>query len=132
MNNLDWNHERHRTRDLLLEYDISIMPARPRAAGLTIVYPWENSLLQLLGKQLYNIAANSGFSGTEEDFNSHFGEYLNSKQIIFSTYNAFPQVGEIDKLYFDQTDKILYYWNNEYIPVNAMLIANTTLEGGGA
>jgi hypothetical protein len=33
---------RHRTRDLLLEYDPSIMPLHPRAGGLTIVYPWGN------------------------------------------------------------------------------------------
>jgi len=38
--------ERWRTRDRLLEYDISIMPARPRTAGLAMVYPWENNLLQ--------------------------------------------------------------------------------------
>ena len=27
-------------------------------------------------------------------------------------------------------EKILYYWDTEYIPVNAMLIANTILHGG--
>ena len=34
---------RERTRDLLLEYDIRIMPPHPRAAGLAMVYPWLNS-----------------------------------------------------------------------------------------
>jgi len=35
-------------------------------------------------------------------------------------------------LYFDLETKILYYWDNEYIPVNAMLIANTIIDGGDA
>jgi len=35
--------ERRRTRDRLLEYD---MLARPHTAGLAMVYPWENNLLQ--------------------------------------------------------------------------------------
>jgi hypothetical protein len=35
-------------------------------------------------------------------------------------------------LYFDLNDKILYYWDGEYIPVNAMLIAHAILEGGDA
>ena len=35
-------------------------------------------------------------------------------------------------LYFDLDGKILYYWDNEYIPVNAMLITNTILNGGDA
>jgi hypothetical protein len=33
-------------------------------------------------------------------------------------------------LYFDLNEKILYYWDNAYIPVNAMLIAHTILDGG--
>lgn len=33
-------------------------------------------------------------------------------------------------LYFDLDEKILYYWDNEYKPVNALLIANTILHGG--
>jgi len=35
-------------------------------------------------------------------------------------------------LYFDLDAKILYYWDKEYIPINAMLIARTILNGGGA
>jgi len=35
-------------------------------------------------------------------------------------------------LYFDIDNKILYYWDNEYLPANTMLIANTILEGGEA
>ena len=31
---------RHRTRDLLLEYDAAIMPPHPRAGGIPMIYPW--------------------------------------------------------------------------------------------
>ena len=43
----------------------------------------------------------------------------------------FPEEGEVSKMYFDTEEKILYYWDNEYYPVNATLIANTIIEGGG-
>lgn len=124
--------ERRRTRDLLLEYDINIVPPRPRAAGLGMVYPWENASISSLLKQLFIIASGSGFSGTEVDFKAHFGAYLLNKEIIFDNFINFPAIGEEDKLYFDLDEKILYYWDTEYIPVNAMLIANTTINGGEA
>lgn len=124
--------ERWRTRDLLLEYDPHIMPPRPRAAGLGIIYPWENIDISSLVKQLFLIAAGSGYTGTENEFKNHFGAYLNNKQIIFDSFFNFPIIGSEEYLYFDLDEKILYYWDNEYIPVNAMLIANTTIDGGEA
>lgn len=124
--------ERWRTRDLLLEYDSHIMPPRPRAAGLGIIYPWENTSLTIFSHQLYQIAAGSGFLGTETDFLNNFGSFLSSKQIVFDIFDNFPQIGNEDKLYFDLDEKILYYWDEDYIPVNAMLIANTTIDGGEA
>ena len=157
-----YKSNRTRTRDLLLEYDIRIMPPRPRAAGLSMVYPWLNSNteepgwvnippipntpefqvvypwesigLSILGDQIYLLAAQSGYNGTREEFHRYFGSYLqnNDWEILFETYDNFPQVGRKDKLYFDLDERILYYWNNEYIPVNAMLITDTILQGGDA
>ena len=151
---------RARTRDLLLEYDRMIMPPRPRAAGLgliytwlesntpstdiiyhvpvpqtaefSIVYPWESIGLSMLGDQIYILASRSGYTGTREEFHKYFGVYLenNRQEILFEEYNNFPQVGSSEMLYFDLNEKILYYWDNEYIPVNAMLIAHTILNGG--
>ena len=156
------NKERWRTRDLLLEYDRTIMPPRPRAAGLgsvytwldanqapqgeadvppspvaptiNTVYPWENTSLIILSNQLYTLAAKSGYTGTSQEFYTYFGSYLerNRQEIVFDIYNNFPQVGKTNMLYFDLDAKILYYWDNEYIPVNAMLIANTIIDGGDA
>ena len=126
------SNARQLTRDLLLEYDKAIIPPRPRAAGLVSIYPWENLPISILSKQLFALAANSGFNGTEKDFKEKFGSYLQEKQIIYANYINFPTVGELDKFYFDLEEKILYYWDEEYIPVNAMLIANTIIEGGEA
>ena len=155
-----YKSNRERTRDLLLEYDLRIMPPRPRAAGLAMVYPWLNSNsesqgwivppipntaefqvvypwesvgLSILGDQIYMLAAQSGYHGTREEFHHYFGSYLetNSWEILFEQYENFPQVGLSTKLYFDLGENILYYWDGEsYTPVNAMLIANTILNGG--
>lgn len=155
-----FNDNRHRTRDLLLEYAQSIMPLHPRAGGLSMVYPWGNdnasgealppfpnmtaiqSLypwemqnLTLFGDWLYQFASNSGYHGSRQEFFNYFGLYLenNQQEIIFANFIDFPDIGEDDKLYFDLDEKILYYWTGTgYTPVNAMLIANTIIEGGGA
>lgn len=154
--------ERRRTRDLLLEYHTNIVPPKPRAAGLAVaypwsltdfplqtdaqtpidpiqqnitsVYPWENSNMSILSDQLYLIAASSGYTGTKNEFKQFFGYYLerNRPEIIFDKYINFPNPGNKTQLFFDLDEKILYYWDEEYIPVNAMLIANTILEGGEA
>lgn len=123
---------RQLTRDLLLEYDKAIMPPRPRAAGLGIIYPWENLNTSAFLQQLFHLAANSGFEGTENEFKEQFGSYLQGKQIIYANFIDFPEIGELNKLYFDLEEKILYYWNNEYTPVNTLLIENTILDNGGA
>ena len=150
---------RHRTRDLLLEYEPSIMPLHPRAGGLAMVYPWGNNNesgnvmppfpnpsaiqqiypwemqnLAIMGDWLFAFAASSGYKGTREEFYKYFGSYLetNRQEIMFDEYNNFPTIGEQDMLYFDLNEKVLYYWNEEYIPVNAMLITNTILNGGEA
>ena len=158
-----YKSNRERTRDLLLEYDLRIMPPRPRAAGLAMVYPWLNSNfeegngwlippipqtaefqvvypwetlgLNMLGDQIYMLAATSGYTGTREEFHRYFGSYLenNRWEILFEQFDNFPEQGEFDKLYFDLDEKILYYWaGNGYTPANAMLIANTILNGGEA
>lgn len=157
---LDVNRERHRTRDLLLEYDINIMPPHPRAGGLAMVYPWgssvldnvvdmsipsrphtttlsmiypwENTSLNMLMQQLFLLAIQNGFEGSLDDFKNLFTSYVGARSIMFATYATFPEVGIDSKLYFDLEEKILYYWDNDYIPVNAMIIANTILNGGEA
>ena len=157
-----YRSNRVRTRDLLLEYDPRIMPPRPRAAGIAMIYPWLNSNvadqgwvtlpipdteefkvvypwesigLSILSDQIYVLASNSGYHGTREEFHHYFGSYLetNRWEILFESFSNFPETGEQDKLYFDLDENILYYWNQtEYVPVNAMLITNSILNGGDA
>lgn len=102
----NWNHERWRTRDRLLEYDISIMPPRLHLAGLRMVYPWENDNLSMLGREIYQIALNNGYAGEESDFWSHFS----SGAIINGTLNTFPVPGNESDLYLDIETNILYYF----------------------
>lgn len=150
---------RRQTRDLLLEYEPTIMPLHPRAGGLAIIYPWGNNNdsgnvmppfpnpsaieslypwemqnLAIMGDWLFSFAANSGYNGTREEFYKYFGSYLesNRQEILFESFENFPSVGTKDMLYFDLDEKILYYWDQEYIPVNALLIAHTILDGGEA
>lgn len=150
---------RRQTRDLLLEYEPTIMPLHPRAGGLAIIYPWGNNNdsggvmppfpnpsaieslypwemqnLAIMGDWLFSFAANSGYNGTREEFYKYFGSYLetNRQEILFEKFENFPSVGTKDMLYFDLNEKILYYWDQEYIPVNALLIAHTILDGGEA
>ena len=55
------------------------------------------------------LAANSGYSGTREEFHKYFGTYLetNKWEILFEEFTNFPTAGDIDKLYFDLDEKIL-------------------------
>ena len=146
--------ERIRTRDLLLEYDYNVLPPRPRTAGLSIVYPWESMDYSLLSRQIYQIALNNGFSGTEKAFWSKFSRGA----IIRGLLRNFPVPGNEDNLYLDEDTGILYYFKTfsapinldvieqigaevvgtqeelsyVYIPVRAMLIEDTILDGGTA
>ena len=118
---IDWNYERYRTRDLLLEYDTNIMPPHPRAGGISVVYPWgssvwdnvvdmsipntphtttlsmiypwENTSLNILSHQLFLLAVMNGFNGTEEDFKELFTSYVVARSIMFEKYSDFPEVG---------------------------------------
>lgn len=154
---LDWNRERHRTRDLLLEYDFDRLPARPHTAGLNIIYPWEDTNLHIFAKELYQLVLNNGFTGTLEQFLNRFCVEQEYTQVVKGTVNTFPMPGIENNLYLDIETSILYYFkitnapiNPElvnkigaimttdedksylYIPVRAMLIEDIILNGGSA
>lgn len=110
-------------------------PPIPDTPEFKVIYPWESVGLSILGDQIYLLAAQSGYHGTREEFHHYFGSYLESNkwEIVFDYFDNFPTPGRIDQLYFDLGENILYYWaDSEYLPVNAMLITNTILEGGEA
>lgn len=122
---------RVRTRDLLLEYEYALVP-QPHASGLQSVYPWIDHYKVSIIDELFKFARDSGYTKDFGTFMHNFGSYLQDKDIIYAHYKDFPSEGDDSYLYFDLTDKILYYWDGEYLPVNAMIIEGTTLEGGGA
>ena len=124
------SNARAQTRDLLLEYDHNIIPPRPRAAGLAMVYPWENMPLTIFSKLLYSVAVKHGFTGSEQAFFEKFITFSSDKEIYFGELVTFPETGADNMLYFDTTESILYYWDNQYIPVNALLIPDTILDAG--
>ena len=156
-----YKSSRARTRDLLLEYDAHIVPPRPRAAGLAMVYPWLNSNsesqgwadippipdtpefqvvypwesigLSILGDQIYMLAAQSGYHGTREEFHHYFGSYLenNRWEILFEDFANFPEQGEFDKLYFDLGEKILYYWSGAEYTPVNAMLIAHTILDGG-
>lgn len=113
--------ERWRTRDLLLEYDMNILPPRPRAAGISMVYPWEATDLALLAQQVYEIAKRNGFVGEQDEFWSHF----NNSGTIYrgKTIDDFPTIGMENTLYFDEETEILYYFKSTRQQVNADIAA---------
>ena len=118
--------ERRRTRDRLLEYDLSIMPLKPHSAGLSIIYPWENQSLLFTSYQLYEIAKNYGFPGTVEEFFSKFSLY--GGNIIKGTISTFPVPGNENNLYFDEESKILYYFSVK----NMKILSETVAKIGAA
>lgn len=114
--NNNWNYERWRTRDRLIDYDFNIVPPHPHSAGLPFIYPWENSSLSQLSKQIITLAHNNGYEGNEEDF---WKRFTNDK-IIFDAINNFPIPGDETTLYLDIETDILYYFKKvSYINMEA-------------
>lgn len=154
MYKLDWNRERYRTRDRLLEYDFHIYPAEPHSAGLAMVYPWENIFLDQIAYQLLQIARNHGYTGDEELFWRRFAD----GELHTATLETFPVPGEEYHLYLDTDTNILYYFRIAttvdaerleenggeivgeaedgniyvYLPIRALLIENTIIDCGSA
>ena len=148
---------RKATRDRLLEYDL--MPYHPRAAGLAMIYPWENNDLRMLEKQMLSIARNHGYTGDADKF----WEIFSNGQVIKGDISSFPVPGDTKNLYIDTLTGIVYYFiiKNEkevpedfeiqgaikvgtitledgqtqycfYAPIRTLLIENSILNGGGA
>jgi len=59
-----------------------ITPPTPVAAKKKCIYPWENTDLMILCQRLYIFAANTGYTGTLDEFKAGFGAYLEANNII--------------------------------------------------
>lgn len=62
------------------QFVVPVIPtAEPR---LPVVYPWEQTNIFNLCQQLYELAAQTGYKGTFDEFRHYFGEYLESGDSI--------------------------------------------------
>lgn len=145
--------ERKRTRDRLLEYDFDL-PLHPRAGGLAMIYPWEDNEKRMLRKQIYDIAIESGFAGSEEEFWNNFS---NGHIIFGKNPFCFPVPGNKKDLYYSESSGTVYCFRElttqaieenlptgaivvgvidniayTYIPIRAMLLENAIIFGGEA
>lgn len=126
---LDMNEERWRTRDLLQK----AQNTATNFGSLSSVYPWENIQLSALAQQLYKIAADNGYSGTQEEFVRKFGNFTEDWQIEVMPFEQFPDTGSKDKLYLDDNSNNLYRWNGEeYLLINSNFISGVIIQGGEA
>lgn len=121
---MNWNFERWRTRDRLIDYDFNIIPPAPHSAGLSMIYPWEDISLKQLDKQIFTLAQQHGYDGTIDSF----WERFNGGGILFGTLDTFPVPGQFNNLYFDVTTKILYYFTTAGYDIDEETIARV----GGA
>ena len=157
-----WNRERKRTRDRLSDYEISkfdlVYPCSK--SKFDLVYPWYNHSLNVLSKQLYELASKHGFTGTQDNLINN----LFQDSIMIESFENFPIPGNVNLLYLDSETSILYYFKETtndinievaetigakivgqntdevtgniitymYIPVRAMLIENSIIVGGDA
>ena len=152
---LDWNRQRYRTRDRL--YNVQGLDGLSTFLEPTITpMPlYSNSHLNLLEKEIFQIAQKNGFMGNNDNF---WAKFSAGGVHILPTDLDFPAQGIIGDLYLDQDTDILYYFkqteeaininiadqlgiiikgteNNTYyiyIPIRAMPIENLIYDCGNA
>lgn len=148
---LDMNKDRWATASLTLDTNKYQM-----ANNIQTVYPWEKIQRSQLKQQLYELAKDYGYTGTEDDFMMRF-----IGGVIITVYNKdFPIPGDSTSLYFETSKEILYYFKQTteevdeqvasavgaiivdieteagvtttslYIPVKAMPVENLIIHGG--
>ena len=65
------------------QFVLPTMP-KPTKTEMPIIYPWETTNLYNLCMQLYELACNTGYEDTFEEFKSHFGAYLESGSSVIN------------------------------------------------
>lgn len=110
-----------------------VLPPMPVAAKITQIYPWENTELGVLCQRIFAIAAQSGFTGTFDDFKTSFGAYLEQNKII--TIEDFEKyIGQYEVIPLPFVDQILQTGKKlltDNIVVSAIPYATTTNLAGG-
>ena len=127
---ITWNRERKRTRDRLLEYDFSIVSPHPHTAGLSMIYPWENTSLSQLKAQILQIAKDCGYTGTDAEFWERFAG--SGGGVVTGIIGTFPRPGKENQLYLDVETDILYYFKeaDENADIAALIDAGAEISYG--
>ena len=109
-----------------------ILPVQPKAEPkMPIIYPWESTNLYNLCMQLYELAHNTGYTDTFEEFKAHFGEYLESGDSIID-YDAYAGQYEVTPL--PDVEQILRTHNKVLkhdVVIQPIPYYETTNEAGG-
>lgn len=92
-----------------------ITPPAPVAAQQKYVYPWEYTELTVLCQRLYQFAANTGYTGTLEEFKNNFGTYLANNNIIITPDNVEAYVGQYEVIPLPLVEQILQTTNKVLI-----------------
>ena len=129
-NRHDWNYERYRTRDRLLEYGDTLNMPTPTQKNISVIYPWENISLAHLSNQILELAKKHGYQGTEESLWAKFSQ----GNVITGTLDTFPIPGDENNLYLDLETEILYYFksatsiiNNDLAGIVGVAIVGTSV-----
>lgn len=72
------------TRRFVVPIEPQIKPHMP------VIYPWEQTNLYNLCTQLFELARKTGYTGTFDEFKTHFGAYLQNDEIVidFDAYQG--------------------------------------------
>ena len=87
---------------LTRRFVVPIMPEQ--TANLKVIYPWEQTNIYNLCQQLFELAINTGYTGTFEEFRTHFGKYMESGDIII---NPDEYVGQYEIIPLANLEQIL-------------------------
>lgn len=73
---------------------MACLPPDPQHAVLKRIYPWDDRNIKLILQNLYNWAVNTGFTGTYEDFEQNYGNYIGTLiEKYAGPYHIIPVAG---------------------------------------
>ena len=83
-----------------------VVPPTPIAAEKKYVYPWEHTELMVLCSRLYELAMQTGYTGTFNDFKRGFGAYLEANNIL-TTDDFEKYIGQYEIIPLPLVEQIL-------------------------
>ena len=110
----------------------NIPPIPKIETHIKAIYPWENTNLSTLCRQLYIFASDTGYTGTYDQFRRHFGAYLEAHQDDITIIDKYTGTYTVTPL--PSVDQILRTKNTrlvEDIVIERIPYYETSNEAGG-